>query len=184
MAVRSAGSSPIVVPLTLFALLAAGVLLVVMKGQQQADEEQLAPAAAGGGTPFDDLPEEQRAKRGERQTPQRTSTRGYATVTEMPELDGNPLAVEAVWADAAAQAARADGLFDEAVAARTASEWSTFSQRGTEARALYEQALAATVDYVEHVSAEHGDTDPHVRNLERARAFWRERRDALRKLAR
>ena len=169
--------NPFIVPLLLVVVLVGAAVAIAFLNRQAAPAAEQATAARAP-SPFEDLPPD---------TPPakvaKASTGRAAKVAALPDFAGNRFAADPAWVAIAEQGARADQLFEAAVAARDASEHGRYVELAREAKALYEPLLEACAALESQLALEHGDTDPDVRDVARARAFWEERRAFLHKFA-
>lgn len=178
MARPSSRPSPYLLPLLLVVVLAGAGVAISIKIRQQENEITAEEPTQPRSTPFDDLPPEERPERTRRESDGGPS---LARRT-MPNLSANPLAADEGFQAALEEAQRAEALFQEAVAALEASEHSTFREKGGQAQQLFEHALESTEAYQTSLEALHGETDPDVRGIAKARGFWQDRRLFLHKM--
>jgi hypothetical protein len=162
---RRASSASLVPGLIAVALLGAAIAVGVLNGPEPAPAQAAADATPGP-RPFADMPPEQ--------PPERISRSG-GSFTRAPE----GLANEQIWVDATALAKAAEELFQETLTAKRAGDQTTANTKGRLAREKFNQAAEMTALWEEELMEKHGDRDPKVREIKRARTKWFSRLDWL-----
>ena len=156
---RKSGLNPLI-PLLLVVVLLGGGAIAVLGGKPKKEEPKVEVSTKP--KPFADLPPEAPPSKA------KSSGSGRIFVAEAPE----GLANDANWIKASKIAQEGLGLYDEAVAAKNASDTPLLNSKGAASRDKLNEAFEMTAVWEEELLTKYGDANPEVRRIMKTRTEW------------
>jgi len=149
-------------------ILGGGAVLAMLKNRER-HAPSATPTRSDKPRPFADMPPE--TPPGQSSPAQSPTAGGSSQPFGSPES----LLSDPVWQRAVELAAEGEALYQEAVEAKTKRDVPTLNAKGNEAKRKLDEALESTAQLEEDLIAERGETDPLVRDVQRARNVWFDR---------
>ena len=159
---RPKKQGPPLVPILALIVVMAGAVYLARQAAQNKPEEEPPKEEVRAAEIFGDLPEEEPPDRsGFGQGGRKLTNTAPAGLAENP-----------TWIQAQEVAAEAAAVLTVAKGAKAAGDHAVWSEKGNEAKELYDKAIIMTADWEDELMAQYGDKDRQVKAIMNERSKW------------